>query len=112
MRKPPEILDSPSGFYKLKAEVNDDKSDPGKYKCVLLTLYDSAFHELSTLQTGASNYSKWAVGWHIEKDTVILPSIDIGTYAYRITTNKRLEAIPVTKTIDSLASNILDKRYE
>jgi hypothetical protein len=112
MRKPSEIMVSPSGHYKLKAELNNDRSDPRKYKCVVLTLYDSAFNELSRLQTRASGNSKWAVGWHSENDTVILPSRDIGTNAYRINANKRLEGLQISRDIDAFANKILDEKYE
>lgn len=110
-RKPPEIISSPSGLYKLKIELNQDKTDKTKYHCVLLTLYDKDFNEITRLQTGVSNTMKWAVGWYPNKDTVIVNSKDIGTKAYHLTDTRRLDTITVTEDINSISENMLQKKY-
>lgn len=111
MRKPAEFLESPSGLYKLKVDINGDKSDEKKYNCVLLTVCDSTYKYMSSLQTGASNAMRWAVGWYPSKDTVILNSKDIGTYAYRVSSEGKLVSIPVDKVIEGKGEEIFKNRY-
>lgn len=111
MRKPAEIISSPSGLYNLKIDLNKDKTDKAKYDCILLTLYDKDFKEITTLQTGASNNMKWAVDWYPNKDTIIVNSKDIGTYAYRLTDEKHLDTITITNDINSIAETIFKKKY-
>jgi hypothetical protein len=111
MRKPAEIISSPSGLYKLKIDLNKNKSDKTKYDCILITLYDKDLKEITTLQTGASDYMKWAVDWYPNKDTIILNSADIGTSAYHLTDKKRLDTITVTKDINAAAEMIFQKKY-
>lgn len=111
MRMPAEITTSPSGLYKLKTDVNNDKSDKTKYLSVLVTLYDKNYNQITTLQTGCSNTMKWAIDWYPKKDTIILKSSDIGIYAYRLNDKKQLDTITITKDIDSIANIIFQKKY-
>ena len=111
MRKQPDLIASPSKHFILKVEINSDKSDKTKYGCIVLTLYDTSNKEISTFQTGASNYMKWAVNWHPAKDTIVLYSNDIGNRAYHLTDKNQLDTISVTKEIDSIAKIIFDKKY-
>jgi len=50
--------------------------------CVRLRIKDNNTKASKVFQTGASDYSAWAVSWH--GNTVVLYSSDIGTYAYDI----------------------------
>ena len=111
MREPAEIISSPSGLYKLKIDLNKGKADKAKYDCVLLTLYDKDFKEITKLQTRASNNIKWAVGWYPNKDTIIVNSKDIGIYAYHLMDTKHLDTITVTNDTNSIAETILQKKY-
>lgn len=111
MRKPPDLIASPSKRFVLKVDINKDKSDKTKYGCVVLTLYDTSNKEISNLQTGASNYMKWAVDWYPTKDTIILYSSDIGNKAYHLTDKNQLDTILVTKDIDSIAKILFDNKY-
>jgi hypothetical protein len=111
MRKPAEIISSPSGLYNLKIDLNKDKTDKTKYDCILLTLYDKDFKEITKLQTGVSNNMKWAADWYPNKDTIIVNSKDIGTCAYHLTDEKHLDTITITSDINSIAENILKKKY-
>ena len=111
MRKPAEIISSPSGLYKLKIDLNNNKVDKTKYACVLLKLYDKDFKEVTTLQTGASNNMKWAVGWYQNKDTIIVNSKDMGVSAYHLTQQNQLDTIPLTQDINSIADSIFQKKY-
>ena len=111
MRKPPDVISSPSKNYILQVDLNKDKDDKTKYDCVLLTLFDSSDNKISTLQTGASNNMKWAVDWYPKKDTIVLYSIDIGNRAYHLTDKNQLDTIAVTRDIDSIAKIIFQKKY-
>lgn len=111
MRKPPDIITSPSKKYILKVDLNPDRNEKRKYDCLVFTLYDTSENDISTFQTGASNYMKWAVDWYPNRDTIILYSGDIGNRAYRLTDKNRLDTITVTKDIDSVAKVIFQKKY-
>jgi hypothetical protein len=54
---------------------------------------------------------KWAIGWHPSKDTIILMSKDIGTYAYAIR-NNQLTTMQITAEIDSLSTRIFEVKYK
>src|ERR1700748_1974008 len=101
----------PKKHYVLKCDINDDTKDKAKWKCVRFNLYNLKGQLLTTLQTGASDYSKWAVAWHPGNDTVILNSSDIGIYAYRIVNGKELRSIKLDKELDSLAKEAFNKKY-
>jgi len=105
-------LVSPSGRYQLSFDINDNRNDGTKYKCVILKVYNTHGLLLSTFQTGASDYSKWAVGWHPINDTVILNSSDIGTYTYMITNAGVLKEIKITPDLSKLADSIFNQKYK
>jgi hypothetical protein len=106
-----ETLVSPSGLYELKIEVNDNKSDKTKYGCLKFSLSDKQNNLLTTLQTEASTFSKWAVAWNSNSDIIILNSHDIGTSAYKINENMVLQKIELTPVIDSIAVAAFNKKY-
>jgi hypothetical protein len=76
-------VESPDGHYILSAEVSGDEAGPTRRMCVRLRITDQKTKTESVYQTGASDNSKWAVGWL--GDVPILFSSDIGIYAYNIT---------------------------
>jgi hypothetical protein len=102
---------SPSKHYQLQFDINDSHENMITYKCVRLKLYNLSGELLSTFQTGASNYSKWATGWHPLNDTIILNSKDIGTYAYKINHSQTLEEVKITPELNQLADNIFNRKY-
>jgi len=110
MYRPPEFLGSPSRLYKLTATINEDVNK-SKWECVVLTLYDSSYRKINTLQTGASNNMKWAADWYKGRDTIILNSKDIGVYAWRISNKKTLTLISVTNDIEVQANLIFERKY-
>jgi len=107
-----EAIISPSKHYQLQFSINESNVDLTKYKCIILKLYNSHRELLSTLQTGASDYSKWSIGWHPVNDTIIFGSRDIGNYAYRIVNSKSLEQIKITPEFNRLADSIFNKKYK
>ena len=54
---------------------------------------------------------KWAADWYPNKDTIIVISTDIGTFAYHLTDTKLLDTITITNDINSVAETILQKKY-
>ncbi|HYV90193.1 MAG TPA: hypothetical protein VE978_00345 [Chitinophagales bacterium] len=106
-----EILSSPSGLYNLHVEFNTDKNEPSKYACLKLLLFDKQGKQLSSLQTNASEFSKWAIDWHPHGDTIILFSQDVGTYSYKVANDQTLQQITVTPEIDSLGIKTFNKKY-
>ncbi len=106
-----ETLVSPSGLYELKIEVNDNKGDKITYGCIKFSLKDTKSNPLTTLQTEASTFSKWAVVWNPTSDIIILNSHDIGTYAYKISESMTIERIEVTPHIDSVAVAAFNEKY-
>ena len=110
MYKPPDILASPSGLYELETKINHDKKN-ARYGCVILTLLDSSFKKIDTLQTGASDYMRWNICWYPGRDTIILASKDIGTYAYHIGNDRKLDTIHITDKIKNIAVSILKRKY-
>lgn len=89
---------SPSGNYYITTSIQDN---PGaKYLCVKIHLFSKVGVELSHLQTNASDRMKWALGWLEEKDTVVLYSSDIGTYAYNIGSANQLIKTEVSGLVE------------
>ncbi|OCX50716.1 hypothetical protein BEL04_18425 [Mucilaginibacter sp. PPCGB 2223] len=101
----------PGKHYILKCHINEDTKDKKKWRCVRLKLYNIQGQLLTSLQTGASDYSKWAVAWHPVNDTIILNSQDIGIYAYSIVNRRELQSVKVDKELDSLAKVAFYKKY-
>ena len=79
--------------------------------CVRLKLYDNKGKLLNVLQSDASDYSKWAIGWTKSGDTILLNSHDVGTYAYKVSSSKSLINIKVTPELQKSADSIFNKKY-
>jgi hypothetical protein len=77
-----------------------------------LTLYDSSRNILDSIQTGASDYSKWAVGWYRDRDTLVLNSRDIGIYAYSVSKANGLTGLKTTEDIKLQAELIFNQKYK
>ena len=75
---------SPSGEYGVFATVNDPDSNPDGHTHVIIHLVDDEGKELSSIDTRASDFSKWALGWMHDRDIVVLESSDIGPSTFRI----------------------------
>ena len=106
-----EVFISPSKHFKLQYDVNQSQTDVTKYKCIRLKLYNEKEELLDTLQSDVSTYSKWAMAWHPENDTIILNSRDVGIYAYKIVGAKKLVNIKITPKLNLLADSIFNKKY-
>lgn len=70
---------SPDGKYSLVTSVNQSKTDPTKYLCVILEIHDAQGILVGKVQTGASDRMRWNVAWD-SKNRIWLKSADIGTH--------------------------------
>lgn len=75
--------------------VLDDSHGPqdrGTLRLRVTSLRTGVAH---AIDTGASAFSKWALGW-LEPDTLVLYSSDIGTRAYKLSDPRVIERTPGT----------------
>ena len=101
---------SPSGLYSLDVELGN-KDNPSDRYILMFKLRDRAGEELDHLRTGASDVMKWSVTW-VDKNTIILYSQDIGTYAWTIDENQKFFAIEnVPQEMINIASEAFNKKY-
>ena len=105
-----ERLDSPSGLYSLDVELGN-KDNPSDRYILMFKLRDRAGEELDLLRTGASDVMKWSVAW-VDKDTIILYSQDIGTYAWTIDGTRKFLAIEnVSQEMINIGRETFYKKY-
>ena len=111
--KPMQTFVSSTGLYKFSTEINQDKTDPTKYLCVQLNLFNKEGNKLFSLQTKVSDNMKWAIGWYPKCDTIVLNSKDVGVYAWRIGEDKKqLEEITISPEINTIADSIFKNKYQ
>jgi hypothetical protein len=79
---------SPTKKYILIAKVDDMDKESRDYAEVRLIVRDKNGQAVDSVETGASDFSKWAAGWMNQGDTVVLYSSDIGEQAYSMLTGK------------------------
>ena len=102
---------SPTGDMIVAAVPNESKADPTKYRCLQLILMDHTGNTLSTIQTGASDGQKWAVGWMKTGSIVVLQSSDIGTQAYAAESNGFTQVM-LNPEIEARATELKRSKYE
>ena len=84
---------SPSGDYHAETEISGAEAGPTRHDCVRLVVTNRKTKDIFALQTGASDFQKWAIGWS-PHNVLILYSSDIGTYAYDISGSTIKERSP------------------
>ena len=99
--------DSPSGLY----SVSTSKSEKG---LVSIHLADAQGVEVHEIESSASDYIRWSIGWMPGEDVVVLQSSDIGLRAYSIIDNKLVERPDAykDKSISNRAEELYSERYE
>ncbi len=103
-------IHSPSGRYSIIASVYKSSHSEENYGIVLITLYSREGIKLRELNTHASDFSKWAVGWDTFNDTLILNSSDIGILAWKIEQNN-FEGVFVSEAIKNRAAEIFTTKW-
>lgn len=78
-RTQPAPISSPDGTMTLHSWIEQDRSDPKAYLCVVFQVCDRAGQILKTENTLASDRMRWDLTWD-GNDRVVLRSSDIGTY--------------------------------
>lgn len=102
---------SPSKKYYLITSVNNTDKLKADYTYVIINLFDATGNLKTTINSNAGDFNKWALGWDLQKDTVIFYSSDIGTFAW-IVDNDSLKKINVTPNIKQTAQQINLAKYK
>ena len=88
-------IDSPTKNYKIIATVNRTNKNLDNYADVIIHIFNKNNKKLIKLNSGAGDFSKWAIGWTKTGDTILLQSSDIGNKAWTI---KKQQVIEVEMT--------------
>lgn len=102
---------SPSGNYSIIASVNQPSGAEENSAFVMIELYSQEGIKRSELNTHASDFSKWAVGWDAFHDTLILNSRDIGVFAWKIEQNDFVEVF-VSEAIQKRATELFTAKQD
>jgi hypothetical protein len=102
---------SPTKLYSIVASVNRTDKSQDNYALVMIHLFDKNGKEISMVNTNSSDAMKWAVGWTVFGDTIVLYSSDIGNKAWRID-NLQTIKIDVTAELDKRAKELKDEKYK
>lgn len=84
-RSPTDLLQevpSPDGSLVVLGLVNQDKTDPTRYLCVIVEVRDTAGDVLYREVTPASDIQRWSLRW-TRDDEILLDSSDVGRYYIR-----------------------------
>jgi len=105
---------SPSGKYYLITTVNRTDESKEDYAYVLLALFSKDGQLITNFNTRAGDANKWAIGWEMERDTIIMNSSDIGVYAWRIESREIIELREneITESIKKQAEEIKVNKYK
>ena len=106
-----EIIKSPTGQFEIKTSVNRTDREQNDFAEVIIHLFDQTNNKISEIKTGAGDQNKWAIGWTIKGDTIILQSSDIGNKAWTINKNKTIE-IKMTIDLNERAKELKEKKYK
>ena len=102
---------SPTTKFYLTTTVNRTNQAKADYADVIIHLYNSEEQLKSDFNTHASDANKWAVGWDMTKDIIILFSSDVGNSAYRIE-NGQLTSIDLTDELNKRAIELKQEKYK
>jgi hypothetical protein len=106
-----EKIPSPTGKYYLITSVNRRDKSKSDYAGVIIHLYASTGQLLSDLNTGAGDFSKWAIGWDSATDLIVVFSSDIGNAAYEIK-NGKLNPVALTDELNKRALELKHQKYK
>lgn len=101
---------SKSKCYYFQTSVNRTNASKDDYADVVLHVFDSAGSLIDIYNTRAGDFNKWAVGWDLQGDTIVLYSADIGTQAWQII-NDSLSSVQITDALESRAEQIKTAKY-
>jgi len=87
-RHGPAPVSSPDGSMTLHTRVEQSRSDPRTYLCVIFEVRDKSGRVLHSENTGASDRMRWEMSW-VTNERIRLKSSDIGTYYWRRQADQR-----------------------
>jgi len=98
----------------LIATVNRTDESKDDYAYVMLGLFSMDGQLITNFNTRAGNANKWAIGWDMKMDTIIMNSSDIGVYAWRIESSEIIELREneMTESIKEQAREIEGIKYK
>lgn len=104
---------SPNGSMNLTPSVNQSEGDPTKYLCVAFDIHDKTGGLLHSIQSSASDISKWAIGW-FDDETIVLYSSDIGTYAWQLSDHGTISQMdhPLPGELNDYGDRIKAAKYD
>lgn len=105
-----KMMKSPTGKYLTKATVNRTDKSEEDYAYVIIHVYDGQ-EKLFDFNSEAGDAQKWALGWTIKGDTIVLQTSDIGDRAWIIDTNGPKE-IEMTNELYSRAKTLKAEKYK
>jgi hypothetical protein len=105
-----KLMPSPTGKYAIKATVNrTDNSKPDAGKVIIHVYADN--RKLFDFNSTASDIQKWALGWTVQGDTILLQTSDIGDRAWTIIENGVSE-ITMTDALNSRCDDLKREKYK
>ena len=105
-----ESIKSPTGNFEIKATVNRTDKNVDNYADVIIHILDLENNKVIELNTGAGDFSKWAIGWTKLGDTIILQSSDIGNKAWIMEKDKPVE-IKMTNYLNGRAEFLKSEKH-
>lgn len=99
-----------TGNLSVSAKINTEKSKPD-YGIVIFHIYDRFGNGLYSINSHASDFSKWAVGWTYKGDTLVMYSSDIGSYAWKIDRDFH-QKVELSREMHSIAKGLYEKKYD
>lgn len=73
---------SPNGTLTLTTFINQNRSNPTRYLCVIVDITDSAGRPIHHEITPISDTQRWSIGW-VSDSEVLLKNSDMGDYHIR-----------------------------
>lgn len=110
--QPSSPLASPDGQHLVITWVDSSNPNPAKKGCVVFELKNSSGDTIHTVETGASDFSKWAIGW-TGNETIVLQSSDIGTQAWVLSTDGDIDKLepPLPANLEQRAKALKAAKY-
>ena len=108
-----KAIASPSNAMTLTPSVNQSEADPTKYLCVAFDIHDKSGGLRHSIQSSASDTSKWAIGW-FDDATIVLYSSDIGTYAWQLSDDGKISQMnpPLPGELNEYGDRIKASKYD
>jgi hypothetical protein len=109
-REAPTLLRSPSGAWDVRVYESEFGDFTHLAGIVYLDLMDAKGRKIDSQRTEASTNSRWAVGWLIGTDTLVLNSRDIGVRAWWCDGSGFTE-VGLDSAVQRTAEEILQTKY-